>query len=604
MSSSTSKAIFALPVSVILFGAFFGTRALIFSTDTVDSAELAKNESVSEFLNEDGEIDYLSHSNKLLSEGVTANNNAAIPILEIYYATIKESAVAKEFTSMLGVEALKTDGPAYVEYSEFKNKHGQAFKSQFDEARVMPWTKDQNPLISDWIKANEDAYKKFEMASALPEFYVPARNNKIAQVNSFISFQVIDMCRRFGNLVMCRAMRSVGERDFVNAQKEFFVLHRLARLFGKSLKRIEQDTAMALDIRALDGEAHMYRLWQDENPDALRYYRNELAKLKPVCDLKRMLDEGERVVYLETTSKIATAEEMLEKNQMISNLGLSSEAMGMLSRSSQVLDWNQAMNVVGDAYDEMSEALGLENYQERAEEIYQLRTRYSRNADKYRGMNSHKLIFGSSKSRGKALGIFMVESIFARNANFNKWLNKDGIQRMKTTASIASAAIVEYRIKNKKLPEKLSDLVPDYLEELPMDLFAGKPTELVYLFSENNKGFSLTAVGDSPVRKEDDIRFSVGFAAPTVKKPETVKPKADKSKDKRSKGDSKDKDSKDKDSKKNESNETKKSDSGPTTKGEEKSSSKETSEKSDSKKSDEKSGDSKAKPKSPDSDKK
>ena len=56
---------------------------------------------------------------------------------------------------------------------------------------------------------------------------------------------------------------------------------------------------------------------------------------------------------------------------------------------------------------------------------------------------------------------------------------------------ICGLALRAYSVENGDPPEKLADLVPDYLSEVPRDPYSGKP--LVY--RRNAKGYVLYSVG-------------------------------------------------------------------------------------------------------------
>ncbi len=75
----------------------------------------------------------------------------------------------------------------------------------------------------------------------------------------------------------------------------------------------------------------------------------------------------------------------------------------------------------------------------------------------------------------------------------------------------ATAIAIEcFRRNNGELPEKLEQLVPEFLDELPTDPFDGRP--LRYTIRKN--GYTVYSVGDD--RADDGGREDEGTGAPDV----------------------------------------------------------------------------------------
>ena len=63
-----------------------------------------------------------------------------------------------------------------------------------------------------------------------------------------------------------------------------------------------------------------------------------------------------------------------------------------------------------------------------------------------------------------------------------------------------AVAIARYRLANSKLPKKLSDLVPAYMEKIPIDPFSGQ--DIIYRL--DNESYTVYSVGDD---QKDDKGF-------------------------------------------------------------------------------------------------
>ena len=74
---------------------------------------------------------------------------------------------------------------------------------------------------------------------------------------------------------------------------------------------------------------------------------------------------------------------------------------------------------------------------------------------------------------------------------------KEAMMVARLRAAIVTLAVERFRLANGKLPDKLADLVPKYLDAVPLDPFDGKPLR----YRKLKKGFCVYSIGEN---KTDD----------------------------------------------------------------------------------------------------
>lgn len=81
---------------------------------------------------------------------------------------------------------------------------------------------------------------------------------------------------------------------------------------------------------------------------------------------------------------------------------------------------------------------------------------------------------------------------------------------MGVTTARTALAIDRYRLATGQLPEDLGSLVPDYLDQVPMDLFDGQPVR----YRRAEPGYRVYSVGEDKQDNEGKDRSDVDRGDP------------------------------------------------------------------------------------------
>src|SRR5262249_37221929 len=127
-------------------------------------------------LDAEGYPDYVAAINERMSEGVTAENNAAVLLVQAMGPGSYPSAADKEALKRLGLGDLPEKGSYIVSQDEIikqwhaehptekqseKQDNDDPLEKQFIEAQIRPWRAEEFPIVAKWIAVNQ---KPLELA--------------------------------------------------------------------------------------------------------------------------------------------------------------------------------------------------------------------------------------------------------------------------------------------------------------------------------------------------------------------------------------------------------------------------------------------------------
>ena len=123
----------------------------------------------------DGSIDYLAAVEDHFGQGVTPENNAAVPILQaIGRKGLSPDQPRDGITNRLGMPPLPNDGDYFVTFDEYKHDHPADDAADTTEPDLpSKWPVTISPLTAQWIKANEKPLSLFTEASKRSRYFIP-----------------------------------------------------------------------------------------------------------------------------------------------------------------------------------------------------------------------------------------------------------------------------------------------------------------------------------------------------------------------------------------------------------------------------------------------
>ncbi|HEY4761557.1 MAG TPA: hypothetical protein VIH42_13325 [Thermoguttaceae bacterium] len=452
-------------------------------------------------LREDGYVDYVGVLNKLCREGVTPENNAVVPLLQAVGPDVIFVSHREQFFHMLGIEPLPEQGDYLIPFEEYLKQINSAKGEsatpedptkkdeqidQFYKAVDGPWTEDQYPIVAAWLKANQIPLEKIREATQRPKFYDPmVLNGKVP---------LIALLRDTANQAYyCRwplieqAMFEIQQGKIEDAQENILACHRLARLVGQGPTEVEVIHSYAIEVTACLGDVALAQSGKLSPSDAAQF-QEELRKLSPLPKMVDKINVAGRFEFLDCIASHAREEIELLKAE-------STKQKSLLERlfkpaSSKPSDWDTVLRMGNFWYDRLVEAFHKPTYAERMEACKRLENEFYGISAKEKATAKSMLDGKNVRLAGKVKEKANIY-IYIHHRGVGLSLNIEELAHVRTDLSHLALALGAYRSEHGSYPDRLDEVVPQYIAELPKDRFANAD----YIYRPDGKGYILYSIG-------------------------------------------------------------------------------------------------------------
>ncbi len=473
---------------------------------------------ISEPLNADGTPNYVAALDAMMAEGITAENNSGPLLLRVCGF---DYDIPEELLQRVGLtQADLGDGkgmliswqtwltknmakPAEYEYEELAltdtlpqepYTDTDWYTMSLDAAIEMLLERGQkHPQLEAWVEANQPSLELLYEASLRERFYLPmltVRNQPLVveMTEIFNAGNLFDSLR----LLQIRALLQLhNDGDLSAAWQDVMTMHRLARShanpgFGLiSQLRAEHMSSSASDVAMhLTTRAEMTTKAQIP-PQEGRRLLSQLMELKDVSARDPLINIFERYMMLDTI--IVSHRE--KRFVSVPNKGYSDSAELKLPP----FNVNYILRKVNALHDRVQAIQEIPEYQKRLQESQYLYNEMEHNYHSRRA----KARMGSFYRLGGALTMNLLSDLLSTPmiAQFAICLEpvveSSMRARVKHDLSIVALALSIHKAEQGQYPEKLDELVPGILPELPLDGFADKPLT----YRRTDEGYLLYSVG-------------------------------------------------------------------------------------------------------------
>jgi hypothetical protein len=455
-------------------------------------------------VNADGTVNYMAYLNAKHSKGVTKENNAAIPMIEIFGPEFLAKDTSGKIYKILKIEppaegkTYFTDLSAYVVETLSKEDKSAFWKkdSELPAHEIKSWTAEQYPVVAGWLKVNNDAMDAMLVAMQRPRYYIPlvscnADECIVTRVMPSL-YPTIGIARS----LTARAMLKLESGDMTGAWADLMATRHLARRIASGYGTIDNQLGISIEENARTAIRIMAGGGKLTGPQA-RAFLADMQHMEPMPDLVDRIDEDERFMILDAVMLMArgTHQEGLEKS-------LEGILPGELKlRSNQnSLDWDKMLMMMNPWYDSIVAAAHQKTFKNRKAAL----DAYDRRLDEFLAkFDESRSILTSAWSYfrdpteaiGNVLfGIFILD--------FRSRIIKQDRTTAEGDLTLVAMALAAYRTEKKGYPEKLAELAPGYLKKVPDDLFSDKP----FGYKRTDKGYLLYSVGEN--MKYDGVKNS------------------------------------------------------------------------------------------------
>jgi hypothetical protein len=460
---------------------------------------------------ENGSIDYPSALNQQLRQGVTAQTNANVLLWQAFGPHPEGATMPAEFFEWMGIPAPPDQGPYFIDFFKFamdqlkvdREKQFDELLDEYDRGSARPWKSWQCPRLAAWLKANEKPLALVTQASKRPHYFSPLVVGKQSEgPGQLIAVLIpgVQKCREFANLLTTRAMWHLGEGRYEAAWQDLLTCHRLGRHVGRGGTLIEGLVGLAIDRVACAGDV-VFLASTPLNAQRLEHCLRDLQQLPAMPLMADKVDLCERFLFLDMVMAI----DHRGVGYFVGLLG--SDQMGDLlpKKLPADINWDPALRYGNQWFDRLAAAMRVQERTWREQRFEQIELALKEwKANFWKRETLEPALVGEKstpETRGQALGevlmsllmpaVLKVQHAADRNVQLQRNLH-------------VAFALVAYCSEHGRYPQRLTQLAPRYLAEIPGDLFTGR--QLIYLPAE--EGFLLYSCGlnglDDMGRSYDD----------------------------------------------------------------------------------------------------
>lgn len=490
-------AIILVPLVLILvrFGGGWNSQSLILSPQTTV---------IQTPLQSGGQPDYIAALNAELSEGVMPENNAAVLILRATGPNEIEDELRREYFSRLRISPLSASGDYFVDWAEYSRSipkdqwpqppMGSDLDAEsfllglYEPATERPWDPEKLPLVAKWLKTNEAPLELVVAASKLPRFYAPLVAVGDPPRTYNVLLPVVNSARLVAQGLAARAMLRLHKKEYQAAWDDLMALRRLGRLIGRGAFVVEGLVGYAIEGLAMSGQIEFLAA-AELTADQWAALQKDIDALPPRSRLAHMLDRGERFGVLD--SILGVAEDGPEALAGLSDGNLDNPLTKLAIRG---VDWNIPLKTANEWMDRFVAVAKIEDPRERALATAKLE------ADLHAMVAGTKepwslvgAVLSSRRASEKIGDIFVAFLMPAISAMFQ------AEARTETNESllVIGLALARYKAEQGEYPEKLEQLVPNFVKVLAADAFAATP----FVYTKRGDGYLLYSLG---VNQQDE----------------------------------------------------------------------------------------------------
>ncbi len=531
------KSLIPLVLAHVLFNAAL-IPSLKAQYDWVVGASYAKRPTISrettyitEPLRKDGYPDYVAVLNRQCSEGVTPENNSAV----LFWKAVGPGSIydqdRERYFRMLGVPPLPEKGDYFADLETYlaqpkgdaeadnakaQPKAGVNAYDLVDPALKRPWSQEEFPVLAAWLAANEKPLALLAEASKRPRRYDPLVCGERTPLIA-VSEPALDAFHRPGDILgalVARAMQRLGQSEADEAWEDLLTCHRFARLVGQGPTGIDAIHAGSLDQKACAAE-QVFLTHAHLTSAQVTKMREDLDRLPTMPSVADTLDVRERFEYLDNVltasregrSALTGVEQAAAVTESLMAAGERGDADNLTNvvkmlrpyAAQMDIDWELVLRTGNAWFDRFVEASRQPTQMARRAALCKLYEDFR----KLKAAAADAATLEESLSADPAQA-FSERAVQVMLISYLPAIEAEIVMADRTTMTFEltklAFALAAYRADHGSFPAALSDLVPQYIREVPQDIYnVAEPH-----YRQDGAGYLLYSVG--PNRKDNGGR--------------------------------------------------------------------------------------------------
>lgn len=446
---------------------------------------------IDEPLDKDGFVDYEIALNTRLKGRTTPDTNAVVLLLKAIGPKPEGANLKADFYKALGSAEPPENGEYLVRHHshfvlEVRAPDPQGFYDLETRLRRQPWTQDDAPKHSEWLKLNEKPLAIVADATKRPDYYYPIISRARGGGRDLLigaSLSMVQRHRELASILSLRATWNLGAGRLDAAFADVLTIHRLGRLISRGASMIEMLVGIAIEAIAVDCELTILEHGQPSAKQASAF-QAELRKLPPRGSPADKIGLFEQFLFLD-----AVQDSVRTGNNLPAEIELQGKTPEQIA---DAIDWSVILRMGNGYYDRMEAAARLQTRIERTNANKLIDTDLSALPKKVQAITINakdppaKIRAQLSEKIGATFVGMLLPAV-------RKISEADDRAEQTFRNVLVASALAAYSADNKKYPEQLADLVPKYMAKVPSDVFNGGDV----IYKKTDAGYLLYSVGSN-----------------------------------------------------------------------------------------------------------
>lgn len=430
-------------------------------------------------VNDEGYINYVAALDRKLREGVTAENNANVPIRLMLGERELSDRLKGQYYALLGIPVPEDPQSRLVSQSDVLAEFGRDRIDELGEVMRNPWVEADSDIAASWINRNTNVFAEIRAAVARPHWYSPALPQDGRMVD--VLLPDVQNARIVVRLMTANAMLNLGNKHEGAALNDLLACHRLAGHIGNGWTLVELLVSCVLDNLTYRAE-ESYLNFAKPNRAKQLFWKRKLATVRKRKTMADLVGFAERCIMLDVVSSIARGSDVRELANLLAvgpngGAGIGPEIAVTLKLRAQHpnVDYDQIMINLNKRYDSFADILKEPNMQRRETRFAEFEKAAKDASEKIAKVSAVELL-ASEEAVTKFIERFVTTNVTPAYRQVQE-------SELRCLA-LGDAVTVGWGLsawysEHKKWPESLDQLVPKYLDSVPNDRFTGKPMSFI-----------------------------------------------------------------------------------------------------------------------------
>ena len=430
-------------------------------------------------IREDGMVDYLAVANRNFSE-VSPETNMLVDFVQCLGTEgylEPDSQFEFEFLEKLGNPEIP-DHDFYVAPETYVRENSDdpdEAVAQVENCYSTPWSKEEFPLLGEWIVKQTPHLDQFVVASEKPYYYHPLCQEDGVVIAALLPYA--QTVREVARALSIRASYELNEGNIENCARDLIAIRKIGKALTNSGTLIESLIGCACIYHAFDIEDALVdelakgASWPDE---AIDQFRKAVRESTDLPSLNGPVDRGEGLFIRDVMQRMEKGD--LDSAQLAFG-GQEGVPSNLLKLAGRLVDWEAATDLVLKRHEQIIEALKIEDHVQRAAAVDKIEMELKKieRETNENVVQTAMSAFFSPQKRGEMIGQIMSSQL----SPAMKAINSARTRTLMLDLTDTALALERYRRKEGRFPDSLDDLVPDFLPEVPDDRFRGQPVSYV-----------------------------------------------------------------------------------------------------------------------------